>query len=187
MRKIIGLLMVLGMAITLALPVGTASAETYTGCSTKVETWARNAWYTDFIIATPVDMKVRLVANTIYKFCYNGDRTNTVKPLKANYCWTFISDRLFTADEFQGVSFNGYYWDDNEDTNPPTFVVGDDGSVQNCGVQDLDSPVLEMSQSPAWSMTAFIKVRLQPDTEAVFKVDGHSYRYFHPGDDLTIS
>lgn len=163
-----------------------ANAAT-TGCSTKVETWGRNATFTAIgTFGLPGEGELRLVGNVVYERCFNGDRVNTIQPKKLNFCYTWVSERWYFP-AFDGVKFNAYIWDDNEDTNPPTIKVGDDNSVQNCRTQSVDSPLLEMDQSPGWSLTSFIVFSGQPDDEYIFKVNGNPWRYFHPDEDLTLS
>lgn len=187
-RKLVALLLVM-MGITLLNPV--APAYAVAGCNSNVqdrgEVRAEN-FFTQIESIDPIIprfMDIRLTANIIYQWCPNGSGTNKLKPKRINWCWTILDNKSIF---FDGVKFNAYIFDDNEVVNPQEFKVGDDGTIQNCGLQDIAldrEKWLEMPNSPGYTAQFFIVMIGQPDRFRQF--ENPRIKYFHPDNDVVLS
>jgi hypothetical protein len=162
------------------------------GCASKVvlkvDTWGENVGYWGVNIPHPAPdfYVIRLSATTGYWYCPNGRRPNKVKPLWVEYCYSHLNP-THGADNFNGAKFNPYFYDSNESFNPPTFNVGDDGTIQNCRRQVLSGEKwLETRQGARWKITSWVMLQAWPDHEKVFKWKGEEYKPFFPQGDINL-
>lgn len=177
-------------------PVAVSSpAQATPGCIgsqiDKVDAWSEVVGYSYYTwpARLPQFAKLRVTASTIYAYCPNGTWSSLVRVKGASYCYSW-SEGYSPNGYFDGVKFNPFYFDDNEEVNPGEVKVNDDGSWQNCvdyWIPTENRRWFEMEHSPGWTMSGWVVVKYNPDTDIDWRIDGSSVKYFHPSTDPNVS
>lgn len=111
--------------------------------------------------------QVELQANLIYWACPNGSAPYIVKPKTFDFCW-FLPDSDASHVWFDGVRFNAHAYDSSgKENDPPTVIVPDDGTRQNCvdyNIPDEYEKWYQMSADPRWNVWTQIRVSSWDDT-----------------------
>lgn len=185
-----------------AVTITPAQAEGIPGCDNAQQKWRRMAttWgetkrYVDPYLQE--DFVVRLAATTYYTWCQVEDGGSKVKPRFTQFCHTFLDDS-WGGPRFAGTSYNPYFWDgDGTTTNPPTTIVPDDNSTQNCEYEFI--PASEQvwlgradGGRACWRVTAWVRLADLPNEEVIFSTPGGCWgvnhaKNFWPWDDVILS
>lgn len=157
----------------------------------KANPWGKDVytWITDVSgVGEGIYAHMRPAGHLVYRYCPNHPFVYAkIKPLYIKWCWTWYN-RPRGLNNFDGVKFNGYVGSDNEDTNPSTFKVPDDGTPQNCRTQDINGPWMSMHNEPRWSVTGWIVKVLAHDDEFIFRTrNGSRIKWIHPRYDANVS
>lgn len=177
--------------------VSLASAPTASaveGCTSQVilkgDNWSNTVNWQEPSAGVPSIKHIRLSATTGYWFCPNGDRVNKIKVLWVEFCWSHLDGESLW---FDGVKFNPYYFDDNNETNPPQIKVNDDGTIQNCKNLDIAGSQevwMGMGASPGWTVSSWIVRVGWPDAHWDFRTNmsntNSTVKYFHPAEDVNL-
>lgn len=163
------------------------------GCTSKWrlmgDNWSENRWYSDLDGGTFYN--IRLTATTGYTWCKPDDANGRVKPRWVDFCYSHLNSSR-GGPLFNGVKFNPYFYDPNTVTNPPTTLVPNDGSVQNCVKYNIPAED-ERWLSPigqgwaSWKVTAWVRLVDKEDLEVVFHDDSQDHsKNFWPWNDVTL-
>lgn len=180
-----------------ALPIlATSPSEAVSGCPGKVRTYmsgrTQNTYFVEPLTANRVPLAV--TSRPGYWHCPNGAGSAKMSPQWAEHCWSQVGDET-NHRLFDGITFNLRLSNDNGTfSNPDPFKVGDDGTRQNCRLQNFGSDNDNWTyyfNDPKWAGGFTVNLDFMNDQHHEFGEnagdgDGTTFKYFKPGSDTLV-
>lgn len=174
--------------------VGSSPAEAVAGCDSQVQTrMSQRAQDTYFVQIVGGRVTMRITGSAGYWHCPNGDASGRMKNKWIEWCWAQVSEED-NHRQFDGVTFNIRIGNSNGiQVNPGPFKVPDDGSRQNCKLQNIGDDIEEWLyyfNDPKWAASFTINLVAMNDQSHDFGEnaagDGGTWKYFKPGSDTLV-
>lgn len=175
MRKTIAVMLLLvGMLAPLGAPAP-AQAHDMEGCGPRhrkfADNWPHDTAYRN-LNGLGTRYEIRLVATAIFWECPGWGENGARKPVALEACYTH-TDEGRRAANFNGVLFDGFFYNDVRRIEVPSIRVPNDGTVQNCVEIGFggDSKWLGIPGYPRWKVTSWILLSDEQNQERVFIKD----------------